>query len=209
MSTDMRKATECAAKASCSDQTLTSEFAAMRQMPHNQAATRAALLAVLCVLVPISRGADPPESGPGEAVAVGSGPLSTLVTVETLSVGPDSEAPEPRFVPADRIRAGDEVHYTIRVTNPGRVAVRGVMVTKRLPFGLTYIGGSAVGPAATVHFSVDSGESFAAASNLEVMVAGQPARRAVPADYTHVRWLLKRPLAAGATALLRFRATLG
>jgi hypothetical protein len=87
--------------------------------------------------------------------------------------------------------------------------VQGVMVTKRLPFGLTYIGGSAVGPAATVHFSVDSGESFAAASNLEVTVAGQPARRAVPADYTHVRWLLKRPLAAGATALLRFRATLG
>jgi len=71
VSTDMRKATECAAKASCSDQTLTAEFAAMRQMPHNQAATRAALLAVLCVLVPISRGADPPESGPGEAVAVG------------------------------------------------------------------------------------------------------------------------------------------
>ena len=96
MSTGMRKATECAAKASCPDQTLTSEFAAMRQMPHNQAATRAALLAVLYALAPISRGADPPESGPGEAVAVVSGPLSTLVTVETLSVGPDSEAPEPR-----------------------------------------------------------------------------------------------------------------
>jgi uncharacterized repeat protein (TIGR01451 family) len=167
------------------------------------------LLAVLCALAPLGRGADAPEAGPGEAVAVGSGPLTTLVTVETLSVGPDSEALEPQFVPADRIHAGDEVHYTIRVTNPGRAAVQGVMVTKRLPFGLTYIGGSAVGPAATVHFSVDSGESFAAASNLEVTVAGQPARRAVPADYTHVRWLLKRPLAAGATALLRFRATLG
>jgi uncharacterized repeat protein (TIGR01451 family) len=183
----------------------------MREMPHCQAAAaRAVLLAVLCLavlcaLAPIGRGVDPPEAGPGAAVAVGSGPLSTLVTVETLSAG----APDPRFVPADRIRAGDEVHYTIRVTNPGRVAVQGVIVTKRLPFGLTYIGGSAVGPAATVHFSVDSGESFAAASNLEVMVAGQPARRAVPADYTHVRWLLKRPLAAGATALLRFRATLG
>src|SRR4026209_844123 len=158
----MRKATECAAKASCSDQTLTSEFAAMRQMPHNQAATRAALLAVLCVLVPISRGADPPESGPGEAVAVGSGPLSTLVTVETLSVVPDSEAPEPRFVPGGRIRAGDEVHYTIRVTNPGRVAVRGVMVIKRLPFGLTYIGGAAGGTAGAGAFSGGRGRGLVA-----------------------------------------------
>ena len=152
--------------------------------------------------------AEPPHATPGEAIAVGSGPLRAIVTVETLATG-DTEPLERRFVPADRIRAGDEVHYTIRVTNPGREAVQGVMVTKRLPFGLTYVAGSAVGPAATVHFSVDSGESFAAASDLEVLVTNQPARRALPADYTHVRWLLKRPLAAGATALLRFRATLG
>ena len=182
----------------------------MRQLPFSHAAAaRGALLAVLWALAPVARAADPSDASPGEAVAVGSGPLNTLITVETLSVGPDPAAPEPRFVPADRIRAGDEVHYTIRVTNPGRVAVQGVMITKRLPFGLTYVGGSAVGPAATVHFSVDSGESFAAASALEVVVTGQPPRRALPRDYTHVRWLLKRPLAAGATALLRFRATLG
>jgi len=182
----------------------------MRQLPYSHAAAaRGVLLAVLCMLASVARGADPPDASPGEAVAVGSGPLTTLVTVETLSVGPDPDAPEPRFVAADRIRAGDEVHYTIRVTNPGRGAVEGVMVTKRLPFGLTYVGGSAVGPAATVHFSVDSGESFAAATDLEVVAIGQPARRAAPGDYTHVRWLLRRPLAAGATALLRFRATLG
>jgi hypothetical protein len=64
-------------------------------------------------------------------------------------------------------------------------------------------------PPLTVHFSVDSGESFAAASYLEVATGGQALRRALPTDYTHVRWLLKRPLPAGATALLRFRATLG
>jgi uncharacterized repeat protein (TIGR01451 family) len=189
---------------------LEAEFAAMRQLPYSgPAAARGVLLAVLCAIAPVARGADPPDAGPGEAVAVGSGPLTTLVTVETLSDGPDPDTLDPRYVPADRIHAGDEVHYTIRVSNPGRLPVHGVMVTKRLPFGLTYVGGSAVGPAATVHFSVDSGESFAAASDLEVAATGQPARRALPADYTHVRWLLKRPLPAGATALLRFRATLG
>ena len=169
---------------------------------------RAAALAVLMLAAGGLR-ADPPDTTPGEAVAVGSGPLTTLVTVETLSSGSDAEASLRRFVPASRIRAGDEVHYTIRVTNPGRTPVTDVIVTKRLPYGLTYVGGSAVGPAATVHFSVDSGESFAAAPDLEVATGGQAMRRALPTDYTHVRWLLKRPLPAGATALLRFRATLG
>ena len=150
------------------------------------------------------------DAGPGEAVAVGSGPLQVMVVVETQSHPSDSEpGGERRFVPADRIRAGDEVHYTIRVTNPGRMPVQGTIVTKRLPFGLQYVGGSAVGPAATIQFSVDSGESFAAATDLKIVATGQPARRAAPADYTHVRWILKRPLAGGATALLRFRATLG
>ena len=169
---------------------------------------RAAALAVLMLATGGLR-ANPPDTSPGEAVAVGSGPLTTLVTVETLNSGADPEVSLQRFVPASRIRAGDEVHYTIRVTNPGRTPVTDVIVTKRLPYGLTYVGGSAVGPAATVHFSVDSGESFAAASDLEVATGGQAMRRALPTDYTHVRWLLKRPLPAGATALLRFRATLG
>ena len=170
----------------------------------------AARTTALTVLLIASGGlrADPREASPGAAVAVGSGPLTTLVSVETLSSGADPGS-QRQFVPAGRIGVGDEVHYTIRVTNPGRTPVTNVIVTKRLPYGLTYVGGSAVGPAATVQFSVDSGESFAAASDLEVATAGQPVRRALTTDYTHVRWLLKRPLPAGATALLRFRATLG
>ncbi len=175
-------------------------------------APRGAILSLTAALAAVSPGlpsAQPQDAGPDEAIAISSGPVTTVVTVETLLPGEDPDhAGGRRFVPAGRIRAGDEVHYTIRVTNPGRTPVSGVMVTKRLPFGLTYVGGSAVGPSASVQFSVDSGASFAAASALEVS-AGGATRPAVPGDYTHVRWLLKRPLAAGATALLRFRATLG
>ena len=171
--------------------------------------TRGLLLLALAVPTPRA-GSEPPDSAQGEAVAVGSGALTTRTTVETLEVDPESgDAAERRFVAADLIRAGDEVYYTIRVTNPGREAVQGVMVTKRLPFGMKYLRDSAVGPAAAVHFSVDSGESFAAAADLQIEPAGQPGRRAEAQDYTHVRWILKRPLAPGATALLRFRATLG
>jgi uncharacterized repeat protein (TIGR01451 family) len=171
--------------------------------------TRGLLLLVLAVPTPRA-GSEPPDSAQGEAVAVGNGMLTTLTTVETREIDPESGAATGRrFVAADLIRAGDEVYYTIRVTNPGREAVQGVMVTKRLPFGMKYLRGSAVGPAAAVHFSVDSGESFAAAADLRIEPPGQPGRRAEAQDYTHVRWILERPLAPGATALLRFRATLG
>jgi uncharacterized repeat protein (TIGR01451 family) len=145
----------------------------------------------------------------GAPVATGSGPLLTTTVVELLDVTADSDGRERRqFVPADRIRAGDEVYYTIRVQNPGRASVGNVVVTKQLPFGMHYVRSSAVGPAAQIEFSVDGGESFGPAADLQVHASGQPSRRARVEDYTHVRWRLRSPLAPGATALLRFRATL-
>ena len=153
----------------------------------------------------------PPSSAPeqGAPIATGTGPLVTTTLVELLETVQEGEGRERRrFVPADRVRAGDEVYYTIRVQNPGRTAVRNVVVTKRLPFGMHYARGSAVGPGAEVQFSADGGENFASAAELEVHIGGQPARRATIEDYTHVRWRLRTPLAPGATALLRFRATL-
>ena len=41
----------------------------------------------------------------------------------------------------------------------------------------------------------------------ESSAAKRPARKILPSDYTHVRWILGKPLAPKATALLRFRAT--
>ena len=121
-----------------------------------------------------------------------SGPLQARTEVQAFVVGERSEGePVRRFVPAERLEAGEEVYYTIRVTNPGTTPVRDVVVTRRLPYGVDYVQGSAVGPACDVLFSSDG-------------------TRYVPATrqgtYTHVRWVLGQPLVPGATALLRFRA---
>lgn len=129
------------------------------------------------------------------AVASGTGPLTTEITVESFVEGPAERGQQDRrFVPARKVAAGEEVHYTIRVRNPGKVPVRDVVVTKRLPFGVNYIPASAVGPASSVEVSTDGGHAFA-----------RPARQ--HSEPTHLRWILHRPLAPGATALLRFRAT--
>jgi uncharacterized repeat protein (TIGR01451 family) len=147
---------------------------------------------------------------PKVAEATGSGPLATSIEVQKLelSVGPGGQEVR-RWVPAERLNAGDEVHYTVRVHNPGKVAVDTIVVTKRLPFGVHYLRGSATGPAAEVQFSIDGGESYATPETLARAAGGgkKGPRKPLENEYTHVRWVLRKPLGPASTALLRFRAT--
>lgn len=151
---------------------------------------------------------------PGEAQAVaeatGSGPLETSIEVQKLvaSTGPDGQEAR-HWVPARRLNAGDEVHYTVRVHNPGTQPVESVVVTKRLPFGVRYLRGSATGPAAVIQFSLDGGKTFATPEALSRAAgAGKKnQRKALENDYSHLRWVLGKPLGPNSTALLRFRAT--
>jgi uncharacterized repeat protein (TIGR01451 family) len=131
-------------------------------------------------------------SAVGAALATGTDLLETEITAETF-VQPARAGDPPRFTVARRLAAGDEVHYTIRVRNPGQQPVRDVQVTKRMPFGMQYLPGSAAGPASDIEFSTDGGRSFQARPDSD--------------EYSHLRWNLRRPLPPGSTALLRFRAT--
>ena len=136
---------------------------------------------------------EPELSAVGAAVATGSDLLETSIVAEKLEPPARPGQGAARFVPATRLAAGDEVHYTLRVTNPGKEPVTDVQVTKRMLQGLQFIPGSAMGPASLVEFSVDGGATFTA--------------KPTGGEFTHVRWSLRRPLPPGATALLRFRAT--
>jgi uncharacterized repeat protein (TIGR01451 family) len=160
------------------------------------------------VLTPVTS-AQEPAAAPNAAVTTGSGPLEATILAEILEVeAAPGDREVRRWVPAQRLSAGDEVHYTVRVRNPGADPVTDVVVTKRLPFGVQYQVGSATGPACDVLFSSDGGNAFAAPERARAGTAKPGARRPVTAPtYTHVRWVLRKPLAPGATALLRFRAT--
>jgi uncharacterized repeat protein (TIGR01451 family) len=122
---------------------------------------------------------------------------------ENISTTPGREVF--RFVPAKLLAQGQVVYYTLRITNPTAVFARNVVVVQPMPANTAYIGNSAAGPGATVSFSVDGGRTFATAEavRIEFEGASQPAQ---PAQYTHIRWQLRNPLAPGATALARFRA---
>lgn len=134
------------------------------------------------------------------------------ITMVAEVLRPDEGAPgrrASRFVPAEVLTQGEIVHYTVRIHNPTRAPVRDVVVVRRVPRNVTYLTGSASGPGATITFSVDGGRSFARPAALRVSEPSGVTRPATPADYTHIRWALRYPLAPGATALARFRAVFG
>lgn len=163
-----------------------------RRRPPAHAAT-SALACALLALAAAAVAQAPELATAGAAVATGSGLLETEIVVEKLEPAAPPLRPDARFVAAGRLEAGDEVHYTIRVRNPGKEPVTDVQVTKRMPLGLHYLSGSAAGPGCDVEFSADGGKSFAAAPQ--------------GGEFTHLRWTLRRPLPPQSVALLRFRAT--
>jgi uncharacterized repeat protein (TIGR01451 family) len=108
------------------------------------------------------------------------------------------------FVPAVVFQQGQEIDYTVRITNPGAQAIENVTVVQPMPANTLYVAGSASGAGADIQFSVDGGQSFARPASLRS--ARDPALTATPAEYTHIRWQLRYALAPKAVVLARFRA---
>lgn len=130
---------------------------------------------------------------------------SVGLSVETIAESRRGESSAFEYVPADRIRIGEQVFYTLRVRNDSGAAMEDAVVIKALPRNTRYVADSAAGPGAIVTFSVDGAKTFASAETAVVINPDGSTRPAVSNDYTHIRWKLRHPLAAGATALIRFR----
>lgn len=129
--------------------------------------------------------------------------LRTELVAEVRESAGTPERPTLRMVPATRLSQGQVVYYTVRITNPTPVFANKVQVSQLIPANTVYVAGSAGGPGADIEFSIDGGQTFARPENLKQT----DGTRAPPGRYTHIRWSLRNPLAPGATALARFRAT--
>jgi uncharacterized repeat protein (TIGR01451 family) len=140
------------------------------------------------------------------AVAQGHLNVQTTVQKEETFVNEAGES-EKRLVTADIVVPGDRVFYTITFTNTSDESADKVVVTNPIAEGLVYVNGSAFGPGTDITFSVDDAASFAAADELTVTENGE-SRPAEAKDFTHIRWVMRRDLAAGAQGTARFAAIL-
>lgn len=132
--------------------------------------------------------------------------VQTTVQKQEVFVNAQGEE-ETRLVPADTVLPGETVFYTITFTNVSDEVADRVVITNPIDESLVYLDGSAFGAGMDIVFSVDGGETFAAASELTVTEDGE-VRAAEPRDFTHVRWVMRNDLAAGAQGTARFAAVL-
>lgn len=130
-----------------------------------------------------------------------------LVAEVRVESGAGSGNPARYLVPATVLEQGREVFYTVKIRNPGTEPAQNVVVVQRVPQNTSYVAHSAAGPGAEIALSTDGGQTFAAEDALIYTDPSGLTRPAMAPDCTHIRWRLRNPLAPGAVALARFRAT--
>ncbi len=126
--------------------------------------------------------------------------LAVSSTLERIAAPPAGDA-------ADTVAPhAEQLIVTVRFTNLGGDVVDSIRITSPVPADVQYVPNSASGPGSEVLFSVDDGRTFGRPDELTFVAPDGGARGAAAADYTHVRWILRAPLDAGATGIARFRA---
>ena len=170
----------------------------MRAPRARRAAVASAL--ALCVVASIA------DAQPTSARSRASLELATRVEKIVVVEGADAVAPRTQLVPAGVASPGDELVLTVIFANVTGQVLDGVRITQPIPPNMRYVDGSANGPGSEVLYSVDGGASYGQPNELKVIAPDGTRRAATADDYTHIRWVLKAPLEAGARGFARFRA---
>jgi len=110
-----------------------------------------------------------------------------------------------RLVPAAKVVPGDQVVWTIVASNVCAKPAADVAITNAVPEHMHYLGDTAFGPGAAIEFSLD-GKSFAMPQALTVPAADGGKRAARADEYSHIRWVLGRPIGPSETLMVRYRA---
>lgn len=133
--------------------------------------------------------------------------LRSLAEVETIEKNEKGEQVVKRTeVSKAPTVPGSVVVFTTKYTNTGKQPAHAVVVTNPVSEYMAYIEGSAEGSNTAIEFSVDSGKTYNAPDKLTVKDPDGTMRKAKPADFTHIRWTLTKPIAPGGIGSVSFKA---
>jgi uncharacterized repeat protein (TIGR01451 family) len=136
-----------------------------------------------------------------------NGVLELATLVEKVVAAPQADGTtKPGLEPAEYTAPGDEIVFTVTFTNVSVRAADHVRITNPIPGEMRYLPSSASGPGSEVLYSADGGLTFGTPKELTVTADDGSRRAADASDYTHIRWILRAPLDAGAKGFVRFRA---
>jgi hypothetical protein len=169
------------------------------------AARRLARPAAALAIMFLSCAAVSAVTAQGGARAAGDVLLSSML--EHLGAAPSGDAADAVTITADTAPPHETLLIvSVRFTNTSDHVVDSLRITSKVPADLRYVPNSASGPGSDALFSVDDGRSFGRPEELTLSTPDGGVRDASAADYTHVRWILRAPLDAGASGVARFRA---
>lgn len=142
---------------------------------------------------------------PAQAAAPGTIKISNISEKEIEVVNEDGNK-ETKRVEVVTALPRDVIIYTTSFENISDKPADNIVITNAVPNDTTYK--SASGVNTDISFSIDGGKQYAAPDKLIVTTEENNTRAAVPADYTHMRWIYKGELGVGKTSEVSFRTVI-
>lgn len=133
--------------------------------------------------------------------------LKTVSEVDVVGKNAKGER-EVKRVDAGKVSVapGGVVIFTTTFNNKGSKPAERVAIKNPVPANMTYVDKSAEGEGTTIEFSTDNGKTYRAPDALMITDAQGKSRKALGQDYTHIRWIVTKPLAPGGKGSVSFKA---
>lgn len=106
------------------------------------------------------------------------------------------------------VMPGEEIIYTLSYSNAGKEPAKNIFITNPIPQHMAYKANSATGENTAIVYSLDGGKTFEKPENLKVRTSDGKERVAMAENYSHIRWVIQKPLPPGAKGDVSFRALL-
>jgi uncharacterized repeat protein (TIGR01451 family) len=112
-------------------------------------------------------------------------------------------------MPLDKANPGDVVVYTITYSNVGKGSVLEAMIVNPIPKGVRYIPDTAEGKDAEIMYSIDNGRTwqFSPVTQMKKPDGSLEKKPASTDRYTHIKWMIKKPVASGQSGKVSFKVT--
>jgi uncharacterized repeat protein (TIGR01451 family) len=108
-------------------------------------------------------------------------------------------------VPVQKALPDAEIIYTTTFKNLIDKPVADIVIDNPIPNDSVYKADSAIGSNVVVSYSINGGKNYGAPETLKVKGKDGKERRALPSDYTNIRWMYQGSLAAGKSSEISFR----
>lgn len=146
-------------------------------------------------------------SVPSLALAESAIKLTSVSEVDTVVVNEKGEKEVKRVDAAlAKVVPDDEVIFTTIYENIGKAPVTNAVINNPVPEHTVYVDKSAEGKGTRIEFSIDGGKTFGLPKTLMVVGKDGKAKQAQASDYTNIRWLVEKAVAAGVKSSVSFKA---